>query len=201
MSFRIRMARPADAEALLAIYAPFVTDTDVSFEFEVPSVDEFARRIEAHVRSFAHLVVEEVEGGRPLGFAYYSTFRDRPAYSWAAEISVYLAPEAQGRGLGRVLLETLEACMRAQGIRMSEACITSTNTASIAFHERMGYTVCGEHHACGFKRGAWLSVTWMEKQLMPLDAEPAPVTPLTTAQARAIIEQEYKRRADVLARA
>lgn len=193
MAYHIRAAEPADAAALLAIYAPFVNDSCVSFELTVPSVNEFAARIAQARAHTAYLVVEDTAQGVPCGYAYNGTFRARPAYAWASETSIYLAPEHQGRGLGSALLDTLEELMRLQGIRMSEACITSTNTASIAFHERHGYHHCGEHTNCGYKLGQWLSVTWMEKQLLPLDTAPEPphgltddeITPvLTAANAR-----------------
>lgn len=169
MAYRIRAAEQADAAALLAIYAPYVTDTCVSFETEVPTVDEFAARIRAAREHAAYVVVEDAETGTPVGYAYNGAFRARPAYAWTSETSIYLAPAAQGQGLGSVLLDALEELMRLQGVRMSEACITSTNSGSIAFHERHGYRVCGEHTACGYKLGQWLSVTWMEKRLLPLD--------------------------------
>ena len=187
MSFRIRMASPADAPTMLAIYAPFVRDTTVSFELEVPCVEEFAERIREHVRNYAHIAVVDEDTGAVAGYAYYSAFRERPAYCWSAEISVYLEPHVQGQGLGTELVNTLEELMRAQGIRMSEACITSSNDASISFHRRMGYQLCGEHHACGYKLGQWLSVVWMEKRLNPLDEPPCMLQPLERDQAEEII--------------
>ena len=165
MRYTIRDARPEDAADLLAIYAPFVTDTTVSFELEVPSLEEFTRRIERTSARYAYLVAEDAETGEVAGYAYNSSFRSRPAYDFASEISIYLAPAHQRHGLGSQLLDELERRMREQSMRMSEACITSDNAGSIAFHERHGYRICGEHHTCGYKLGQWLSVTWMEKDL------------------------------------
>lgn len=181
MAYQIRTASPADAEALLRIYAPFVTDTVVSFEFDVPSVEEFRRRIEATRTDFAYLVAEDTETGEIAGYAYYSTLRGRPAYQWSAETSIYLAPAHQGRGLGAQLLDRLERLMARQGIALAVACITSENTGSIAFHERQGYRLCGTFDNCAFKLGRWLSVTWMEKQLLPCDAAPEARRRLTPA--------------------
>lgn len=178
MSFRIRIATPDDAEELLGLYAPYVRDTTISFETEVPTVEEFRGRIEEHLENTCHLVLEDADAGRAAGFAYNSTFRARPAYRWASETSIYISGAYQGRGLGAILLEALEDLMRAQGVRMSEACITSSNTASIAFHRSCGYRLCGEQASCGYKLGTWLSITWMEKQLLPLDTDPeAPHAP------------------------
>lgn len=188
MSYRIRTATPADAAALLAIYAPYVTDTSVSFELEVPTVEEFGQRIQVTLDRAAYLVAEDSDSSAVAGYAYNGSFRSRPAYDWASEISIYLAPEHQGHGLGSTLLDALEELMRLQGVRMSEACITSSNTGSIAFHERHGYRMCGEHTACGFKLGQWLSVTWMEKQLLALDGAPEPPHGLSDAEIEPVLD-------------
>lgn len=193
MGYRIRTARSEDAAALAAIYAPFVTDTVVSFEFEAPSVEEFQRRIEATSAAFAYVVAEVVESGEIAGYAYYGTLRSRPAYQWAAETSIYLAPAHQGRGLGSVLVEAIERLMAAQGIALSVACITSDNTGSIAFHERLGYEHCGEFCNCAFKLGRWLSVTWMEKQLHPCTEPPAERRTLTDADIEPVLAAANER--------
>lgn len=175
MPYRIRPARVDDAAELLAIYAPFVTDTTVSFETEVPSAEEFRARIERGLASFAYLVAVDEQTGAVAGYAYYGPFRSRAAYRWSAELSIYLAPDHRRCGLGGALLEELERCMKDQGIHSSIACITSSNKGSIAFHEKHGYRVCGTHTACGYKLGRWLDITWMQKQIIPCDAEPAPL--------------------------
>lgn len=193
MSYRIRTARSEDAAALAAIYAPFVTDTVVSFEFDAPSVEEFQRRIEATSTAFAYVVAEVVESGEIAGYAYYGTLRSRPAYQWAAETSIYLSPAHQGRGLGSVLVEAIERLMAAQGIALSVACITSDNTGSIAFHERLGYEHCGEFCNCAFKLGRWLSVTWMEKQLLPCTEPPAERRTLTAADIEPVLAAANER--------
>ncbi|MDM8246770.1 N-acetyltransferase family protein [Collinsella tanakaei] len=193
MSYRIRTARSEDAAALAAIYAPFVTGTVVSFEFDAPSVEEFQRRIEATSTAFAYVVAEVVESGEIAGYAYYGTLRSRPAYQWAAETSIYLAPAHQGRGLGSVLVEAIERLMAAQGIALSVACITSDNTGSIAFHERLGYEHCGEFCNCAFKLGRWLSVTWMEKQLLPCTEKPAERRTLTAADIEPVLAAANER--------
>lgn len=179
MPYLIRPARVDDAGELLAIYAPFVTDTTVSFETEVPSVEEFRARIEQGLSSFAYLVAVDGQTGSIAGYAYYGPFRSRPAYTWSVELSIYLAAEHRGNGLGGTLLGALEACMKAQGVRTSIACITSSNKGSIAFHEKHGYRVCGTHAACGYKLGSWLDITWMEKRITPGDAEPQPLVQLS----------------------
>lgn len=187
MPYFIRTATLADAPAVLAVYAPFVEHTAVSFEISVPSVAEYETRIRQKLEHSTFLVVVDQSSSRVVGFAYNGSFRERPAYDWASEISIYVAPEHQARGLGSVLLDALEELMRAQGVIMSEACITSTNEGSVAFHAKHGYAVCGEHHACGYKLGRWLDVTWMEKQLAVLPACPAPRRPASAAETERIL--------------
>lgn len=187
MPYFIRTATLADAPAILAVYAPFVENTDVSFEISVPSIAEYEARIRQKLEHSTFLVVVDEASSRVVGFAYNGSFRERPAYDWASEISIYVAPEHQARGLGSVLIDALEELMRAQGVIMSEACITSTNEGSVEFHAKHGYAVCGEHHACGYKLGRWLDVTWMEKQLAVLPACPAPRRPASAAETERIL--------------
>ena len=208
MPYRIRPARPRDAAALLAVYAPYVLDTTVSFEVEVPSVADFTARIERTLRDYAYLVLEDLgreghgerEGhadhANVVGYAYYDAFHPRAAYQWAAETSIYLAPQACGRGLGRELMRCLEALMAAQHITMAEACITADNTASIAFHEKLGYTRCATFTSCAFKRGAWQDVVWLSKQIAPLATPPEPLVPLDAAERDRIIAQANARLAE-----
>lgn len=193
MSYIIRTASPSDAAGVLAVYAPYVEQTTVSFEVDVPSMEEYAKRIEHKLAATTFIVLVDKETGRIAGFAYNGSFRERPAYDWASEISIYLSPEHQGRGLGSTLLETLESLMRAQGVVMSEACITSSNASSIAFHAKHGYAFCGEHHACGYKLGAWLDVTWMEKQLNETAAHPVPCAPADEEATERILNAANER--------
>lgn len=202
MPYRIRPARPDDAAALLAVYAPYVRDTTVSFEVEVPSVADFTARIERTLRDYAYLVLEDLGRGKRVdhanvvGYAYYGAFHPRAAYQWAAETSIYLAPQACGQGLGGVLLRTLEALMAAQHITMAEACITADNVASIAFHKQMGYTRCATFTTCAFKQGTWQDVVWMSKQVAPLTTPPEPLVPLDVAGRDRIIAQANARLAE-----
>lgn len=193
MSYIIRTASPSDAAGVLAVYAPYVEQTTVSFEVDVPSVEEYAQRIEHKLAATTFIVLVDKETGHIAGFAYNGSFRERPAYDWASEISIYLSPKHQGRGLGSILLETLESLMRAQGVVMSEACITSSNASSIAFHAKHGYALCGEHHACGYKLGTWLDVTWMEKRLNETTAHPVPCAPADEEATERILNAANER--------
>ena len=159
----IRFATKEDLPQILAIYAPYVTNTTASFEYEPPTLAEFTRRFEAITAQFPWLVWEE--DGEILGYAYGSLPFARAAYAWAGEVSIYLAPQAQGRGIGRRLYTALEHIMTAQGYRVLYAIITEENTGSLAFHQALGYCQVGLFSRCGLKFDRWLSVVWMEKHL------------------------------------
>ena len=157
----IRIATEADVPAMLAIYAPYVENTTYTFEYTVPTEAEFLNRFREITLQFPWLVWED--GDRILGYAYGSLPFARAAYAWAGEVSIYLAPEAQGKGIGRRLYTALEALMEAQGYRVFYAIITEENTGSLAFHKALGYREAGVFSHCGLKFNRWLSVVWMEK--------------------------------------
>lgn len=159
----IRIARETDVPAMLAIYAPYVENTTITFEYDVPEPEEFVRRFQTITRDFPWLVWEE--GGEILGYAYACRPFERLAYAWCAELSIYLTPAARGRGIGAKLYAALEELLQLQGYRVLLALITGENTASLRFHEKCGYTIAGELRAVGYKFGRWLSVFWMEKTM------------------------------------
>ncbi|MBO5953078.1 MAG: N-acetyltransferase [Oscillospiraceae bacterium] len=163
----IRMANPEDLPQILAIYAPYVTNTTYSFEYEPPTAEEFTQRFLGITKQFPWLVWEE--DGQVLGYAYASAPFTRAAYSWCVEPSIYLAPEAQGKGIGRRLYEALEDILQKQGYQVCYAIITEENRASVAFHEAIGYRFLAEFPRCGFKHGRWIGVIWMEKRLNLVD--------------------------------
>jgi len=159
----IRTATAQDIPAILAIYGPYVEETAISFEYEVPAESVFLERFRRITRQFPWLVWEEK--GRILGYAYADKPFERAAYQWCAEPSVYLAPEARRRGIGKALYNALEAALAAQGYYVLYAIITSDNKDSLAFHEAVGYRHLADFPACGFKHQKWHGITWMEKRL------------------------------------
>jgi L-amino acid N-acyltransferase YncA len=173
----IRHADPArDAAACAAVYKPYVTDTVISFELTPPGAGELAERIERITRTHPWLVAEL--DGDTIGFAYGSPHRERAAYRWAADVSVYLAARAQRRGIGRALYESLFELLEQQGIRTLCAGITLPNEASVALHEALGFAPVGIYRNIGFKFGAWHDVGWWQRQLLPLvQAPPEPTSP------------------------
>lgn len=175
----IRAATPSDAPALLAIYAPYVTDTAITFEYDMPSVDEFARRIQSTLEKYPYLVAEQK--GEILGYAYASPFKTRAAYDWAVETSIYVKQGSHSKGVGHALYTHLDALLEKQHVYSVNACITYPNDQSIRFHEKMGYRECAHFHRCGYKFGRWLDVVWMEKHL-PVTDPPHPFIPFPNVQ-------------------
>lgn len=171
----IRIATETDLPRILSIYRPYVENTTVSFEYEAPSEEAFLARFRGITKQFPWLVWEE--NGTVQGYAYACAPFERAAYQWCAEPSIYLASEAQGRGIGRRLYEVLEEILILQGYLLSYAIITSENEASLAFHRAMGYRETAHFPGCGYKFGRRLGVVWMEKTLgivdMPMN-EPIP---------------------------
>ena len=159
----IRIARESDVPAMLAIYAPFVQNTTVSFEYDVPTEAEFLSRFRAITAQIPWLVWEEE--GRVLGYVYATKPFERAGYAWCAEPSIYLHPDARGRDVGRQLYAVLEAILLQQGYCMLYALITGENAASLRFHEKCGYSIRMRLPDCGRKFGRWLDLIWMEKPL------------------------------------
>lgn len=178
----IRPATPADAKALLGIYGPYVEHTAITFEYDVPTEEEFARRIAATLERYPYLVAERA--GEALGYAYAGAFHARAAYGWAAELTIYLAPQAKGRGLGRRLYAALEDALREMGVLNLYACIGYPQQedeyltfGSAKFHARLGFEKIGHFHRCGCKFGRWYDMIWMEKIIGEHRAQQPPVKP------------------------
>ena len=158
----IRIATEKDIPQMLAIYAPYVENTTYSFEYTAPTPEQFTQRFTKYTAQCPWLVWEE--NGRVVGYAYGSLPFERAAYAWCAEVSIYLVPEVQGKGIGKKLYATVEEILWRQGYRIIYALITSENKGSLAFHEKVGYQFCAEFSDCGIKFGRSLGVIWMEKK-------------------------------------
>ncbi len=159
----LRLADLSDLDEILSIYAPYVADTTISFEYTVPSRQTFRQRFQDITAQFPWLVWEE--GGKILGYAYASAPFERAAYRWCAEPSIYLRPQAAGTGIAQRLYEALEWILREQGYRVLYAIVTAENARSRRFHEKLGYTLRAELPACGWKFDRWVGVIWLEKRL------------------------------------
>jgi Sortase and related acyltransferases len=161
---KTRLATKADAEELLAIYTPYVTDTTITFEYNVPSLAEFEHRIETTLKDYPY-VVAETEDGRIVGYSYAHRMRERLAYDWTVEISIYVDQEARGLGTGRYLYAALEKELARQNITSLIVCINGENLNSINFHEHLGYHRVGAFEKAGYKFGQWYDIVWMQKPI------------------------------------
>lgn len=164
----IRNAKTSDADRLLEIYDYYVQNTAITFEYETPSLEEFTARIEHTMKRYPYLVVEV--DGRIEGYAYAGVFKDRAAYDWSSETTIYIAHDSRKSGLGRMLYEALEEKLKAMGIQNMYACIAYLDVEdeyltknSAEFHEHMGFSKVGVFHKCGYKFGRWYDMVWMEK--------------------------------------
>ncbi len=179
-----RLARADDAAQVQAIYAPIVRDTAISFEAEPPDVAEVRRRIEGTLTTLPWLVRER--DGEVLGYAYATPHRDRLAYQWSVEVSVYVAPHARGAGVGRSLYLPLLDLLAVQGLVNAYAGITLPNPASVGLHQALGFTPVGVYRESGFKEGAWRDVGWWQRRLRDLAVPPAAPTALPAMPATVV---------------
>ena len=187
----IRVATTDDTKELLDIYAPYVTKTAISFEYDVPSHEEFEARITDILKKYPYLVAEY--DGKILGYAYTHAFVGRAAYDWSAETTIYLREGKTKMGIGRMLYEALERISSAQNILNMNACIGYPETPdehltmnSVQFHEHMGYRMVGTFHNCGYKFGTWYHMVWMEKIIGAHNSTPLPVIPFSDLNAEEI---------------
>ncbi|WIX93401.1 GNAT family N-acetyltransferase [Amycolatopsis sp. DG1A-15b] len=160
----IRDATTEDAAACAALYAPYVTDTAISFETEPPGTAEMARRIAG-----AHAWLVHEDHGRVAGYAYATRFAERAAYRWSCETSIYLEQGRRRTGAGRALYEALFERLRARGFCRAFAGMTLPNDASAGLHRALGFEPAGVYRRVGWKHGAWRDVAWVQKDLRATD--------------------------------
>lgn len=164
------MAQPKDAEALLGIYRPYVEETSVSFEFEVPSLAEFERRIRENSAVYPYIICED--DGIVSGYAYAHRFRERAGFNWDAELSVYVRKGHTGQGIGRLLYETIERIVEKQGIYNLYASISCPNEPSVALHRERGFVTEAVLKNTGCKFGVWHDLIIMRKKLREYEENP-----------------------------
>lgn len=177
---KIERVTEADAKELVSIYAPYVLNTAVSFETEVPSVEEFEKRIREISSKYPY--IKAVEDGMILGYAYADAFKWRAAYDWSVETTIYLREDQKRKGIGKILYKSLEESLRGMGILNMNACIaypkeedSRLSMDSPLFHEKLGFSLVGRFHHSGCKFGCWYDMIWMEKMLGEHKENPNPV--------------------------
>ena len=190
----IRIATAQDAAALLDIYAPYVENTAITFEYTVPSVQEFERRISNTLQTYPYLVAEVDK--EIVGYTYAGPYRERSAYQWAVEVSIYVKKTAKKMGIGKTLYQALETILNLQHISNLYACIADTDEEdpyltkdSILFHQRLGYRQVGKFTQCGYKFNRWYNIIWMEKQIQIHTVPPENIKPFE--EIRKTVETQY----------
>lgn len=158
---KLRVAKSEDAKQLVEIYKFYVENTDITFEYEVPTVEEFAQRIKKTLLKYPYIVLEKDD--IILGYAYASAFKERKAYDWSVETSIYVKDGERGGGIGTLLYNELERYLIKQNIINVNACITHPNKKSELFHKKFGYKKVAHFTKCGYKFGVWKDMIWMEK--------------------------------------
>ncbi|MDC9823976.1 GNAT family N-acetyltransferase [Devosia sp. ZB163] len=179
----VRAAQPDDGESIAAIYAPIVRDTSVSFETEPPSGAVMAERIRSTISSHPYLVAERA--GEVVGYAYASKHRERAAYRWSVDVTVYVALQARRTGVGRALYGPLLSILRTQGFHSAFAGIALPNAGSVGLHVAMGFVPVGIYRNVGFKHGRWHSVGWWGLELVEGVETPTEPLPLSSVDLAA----------------
>lgn len=173
----IRPIELSDAETVLEIYKPYIEKTNITFEYTVPELCEWKERIKVITQQFPWLVAEF--NGQIVGYAYATKHRDRIAYSWCCESSVYISENFQGKGLAKVLYEKLFEILKLQGYINIYAILTSPNPKSEKFHEVFGFTDIGRFHKAGFKFNEWHNTRWMQLHLAAHEIPPGEIMPFS----------------------
>lgn len=188
-NIKVRAVTEDDADRILEIYAPYITKTAITFEYDVPGKEEFRERIKKTLEKYPYIAA--CEEGRILGYAYASPFKGRAAYDHSAELSIYVDENEQKRGIGKLLYEVIERALGEMHILNLEACITHALEAdehlkggSEAFHEKMGYKKVAHFSKCGYKFGKWYDVVWMEKFIGEHKKDMPPVCPFDSVKGK-----------------
>jgi len=190
----LRIAAVHDAPELLEIYAPYVANTAISFEYDVPALEEFAQRVENTLKRYPYIVA--ISDSEIVGYAYAGTFKPRAAYDWSVETTVYVKQGFKGRGVGRLLYDALEKCICEQGITNLNACIAFSDIEddyltqdSVRFHSALGYREVGKFRSCAYKNGRWFDMIWMEKHILEHSEQPGQIVPFS--EIRPLLWEKY----------
>lgn len=176
-NIEVRLANPDDAKELLKIYEPYVKNTTVTFECDVPTIEEFQERIQNTLQQYPYLVA--LIDGKIIGYAYASQFKNRKAYQYSVETSIYIENNEKRKGIGNILYRVLEKILSIQNITNLNACIAYPNRGSIHFHEKEGFQMVAHFHECGYKFEEWHDMIWMEKRIGSHNEKPNEIVPFS----------------------
>jgi len=190
----IRLATPGDAESILSIYAPYIENTSFTFETETPTITQFAERINSYLINWPWLVYEI--NGKIAGYAYASRYRERTAYQWSVECSVYIHDDYQRKGLANALYTTLFELLKIQGFRNVYAVINLPNEKSVKFHENFGFEYFATYEKVGYKLGQWKNVGWWKLILNEFVNEPAAPIRFNEME-QSILQQLFKKHSSI----
>ncbi|MBS1616313.1 MAG: N-acetyltransferase [Bacteroidetes bacterium] len=182
----IRLASTSDAAAILAIYAPYITNTSLTFETELPETAAFAERIGHYLQHWPWLVWETE--GHIAGYAYASRYRERAGYQWCVECSVYIHEEFQGKGIAKALYAALFRLLKLQGYFNVYAVINLPNEPSVHLHEACGFRWFANYEQVGYKLGKWKTVGWWKLQLREYSDHPTAPVPFHNLTAEALLQ-------------
>ena len=171
---RIRLAQEKDTAALLEIYKQYI-DTTVTFEYELPSKEEFQRRIREYSKEYPYFIC--TENGKCVGYVYAHRAQERAAFQWNAELSIYLDKNYQSKGVGKVLYEMMFEILAKQGVKTLYGLVTTPNPKSVKLHEKTGFQLVGTYHNTGFKANQWCDLLLYEKQIGEYGSKPTPMIP------------------------
>jgi L-amino acid N-acyltransferase YncA len=180
----IRLATLSDAAQIREIYSPNILDASISFETEVPSTEEMQNRIETILQKYPWIVCEV--NGTIAGYVYASKHRDREAYQWSCECSIYMQDNFKGKGIGKELYQLLFHILKLQGFKNVYAGITLPNTGSVSIHEKCGFKHFATYENIGYKFGAWHSVGWWKLQINDYDLQPPPPLKLSELDSQTL---------------
>lgn len=169
---KIRFAKETDVDKLLSIYNEYI-DTAITFEYKTPSKKEFLRRIKKIQKTYPYIVLEE--NNHILGYAYAHEYKERKAYSWSVETTIYLDKNICAKGYGQKLYSTLTDILKKQRVKTAYACVTSENQNSLKFHKKLGFQEVGIFHNAGYKLNKWHDIIWLEKPLNKYSIPPSKI--------------------------
>lgn len=179
-----RLVELSDAKEILEVYAPYIKNTTITFEYEVVSIDEFTERIKNISSEFPYIVC--IYEGNIIGYAYAHKYGERAAYQWSSELSIYLKHGYEKMGVGKTLYKMVMDILKLQNIRNVYGCITGDNEKSVNFHKKLGFEFVGRFEKAGYKFDKWIDVVWYQKRIKETNNSPEHFIPINKIDKNSI---------------